>query len=1279
MTSLFLLVFDFFKSWRKVFWFIFITVTILISAGASRIHLEEDITKFFPDDPRMESMQDVFQHSKFVERIVVMVSIADSSTRPMPDSLIQVTEQLVDSFDSKLKPFIRKISDKVDDEKILNVFSTIHDNLPVFLDTNDYKDLDSLTRPENITRVMEANYRQLISPSGIAMKRIIAEDPLGFSFLALRKLQFLQYDQNFELYDSYIMTRDHRHLIFFIEPVYAPNETGNNAIFIEQLNDLIEHVGNFYPTIRVSYFGAPVVAVGNAVQLRKDSILTVTIMLVLLCVFLIGYFRKKRIPFLILIPVGFGGLFALCCIYIIQGSVSILALAAGSIILGIAVNYALHFLVHLRHSGDKREVIKELVNPLTLGSTTTVLAFFCLQFANAAVLRDVGLFAAFSLIGAAVCTLIFLPHVVSDNLFGGLIHKENYFEKILFKPLRAEKAIVLIILIATPFFFYFASSVKFNSDMGKLNFMNEETSKAQDQLEAINKASLGSVYVVSRGQDLEHALRKAEVAVPVLASSQNDGTINKFTSPTLFLVSDSLQQRRIEKWSSFWTDQRKAACMAAVRSEGTRLKFSEKVMAKLDILISKDYHSADSAAMKPLRSAFFEDYIIERDHTATVISLVNTDATHRAKLYERLATTGSSGVDRQMLTNLFVEYVHADFDFIVMITAILVFSALFISYGRIEITVITFVPMFVTWIWILGIMSLLKIEFNIINVMVSTFIFGLGDDYSIFIMDGLQQEYKSGKQGLPSIRTSIFLSALTTIAGLGVLIFARHPALQSIASISIIGIVCVFVMSQTIEPYLFKALITNRTSKGLAPMTWAGMVRTLFTYTYFVSGAIVLTIFGMVLKIIPAGRKNKRYIFHSMLSFINGSLIYLAVGLKKRILGVTPETFSRSKVVIANHSSFLDILVTTMLHPKLILLTNKWVWNSPVFGSVVRLADYYPVSEGAEDSIEMLKDRVKEGYSVVVFPEGRRSEDGKINRFHKGAFYLAEALDIPVQPLLIHGAADGIPKGTFYLNEGCLSLKFLPPIEPSDKRFGVTYSEKTKNISRHFKSEFKSFAQEMEVPAYYKNRLITNFLYKGPVLEWYLRIKFRLEKNYEVFDSLLPQQGRILDLGCGYGFLCYILQFSSNERTITGVDYDEEKIETAQHGYARTERLNFVYSDVTKFELQSYNGIVVSDVLHYLTPEEQDRLMMKCFDALEPGGILVVRDGNADLVERHKGTRLTEFFSVKLFRFNKSVNELNFVSGQRLRALAESRGLKLTVLDDTRYTSNVMFIIDKPA
>lgn len=1277
MAGIFLNIYDYFHHRKLVFWGSFVIVLAAVTIGASRIRLEEDITKFFPDDERVEKLNYVFQNSKFVERLVVMVSVKDSSSIAQPDSLVVLSGELVERINKDLQPYVKKITSRVDDEKILEVFNTVYDYLPVFLNDQDYVQLDSLTRPENIKSILQENYRQLISPAGIAFKKIIVKDPLGFSFLALRKLQQLQYDENFELYDSYIITKDHRHLIFFIQPTFSPSETGNNTVFISGLNSIVNEISNKHPQLVASYFGSSAVAVGNATQLRSDTVLTVSLMVVLLAILLIGFFRKKRVPFLILLPVIFGGLFSLCAIYLIQGSVSILAIAAGSVILGIAVNYSLHFLSHLKHTHNVKTVIKDLVGPMTLGSCTTVLAFFCLQFANAAVLRDVGLFAGFSLIGAALCSLIFLPHFLSDTLFPQHHSKKNWIEQISFSNLGSSKALLWIILLATPVFFYFARQVNFNSDMSKLNFMLPAMQESQSRLESLNKSSLTAVYVVSTGRTLEESLRKNELVLPVLEKLKQENKINKYASISTFLISDSLQRVRIDKWNSFWTEDKKKLLLSDLRREGLLLRFSEQVLNNAGQLVTKEYKPADSNLMSGIRTAFFDDYIIEKNNTATVISLVNVDPSGKPGLYTELENSPVHSFDRQMLTNLFVEYVNADFNFIVTFTAILVFIALFISYGRIELTLITFFPMFITWIWILGIMALLGIEFNIVNVMVSTFIFGLGDDYSIFIMDGLQEEYRAGKKNLPSIRTSIFLSAVTTIAGLGVLIFAKHPALRSIASISIIGIVCVFIMSQTIEPFLFRLLITDRIRKGFTPMTWAGMLRTVFIYTLFVAGALTLTILGLLFKAIPVGRKRIRVFYHSLLSAITRSLIYLEPNLDKEIIGRSSQTFSAASVVIANHSSFLDILLTTMLHPKLILLTNKWVWNSPVFGGVVRLADYYPVTEGAEDGVERLKERVSEGYSVVVFPEGKRSEDGKLKRFHKGAFYMAEELNIPIQPLLIHGAFDAVPKGSFYVNEGLLTLKFLPLIEANDTTFGATYAERTKNISKYFKEQYVLLAKEIETPDYFSYKLITNYLYKGPVLEWYLRVKIRLEKNYQIFHKLVPEKGTVLDLGCGYGFLCYMLQLLSSERIITGVDYDEEKIETASHGYLRTEKLKFHYADVMAFQLEKYSTIIISDVLHYLSTEAQEALIKRCIEALDPGGQLIIREGNADLKDRHKGTRLTEFFSVKLLKFNKSVNELNFVSGQRIRSLAGDLGFGVETIDDAKFTSNVIFVIRK--
>lgn len=1270
MHDFFISIYRFFKRRRVIFWLVFPAVLGILTWGALKISIEEDITKFFPEDERVEKLNRIFQQSSFAERIVVMVSVKDSAAVVSGDDLVEFSDSLVSVMDREFDRYHATVSGRLNDGKLLDVFHIIRNNLPVFLNDADYTTLDSITTPEVSRKVLRHQYEQLISPSGVALKKLIVSDPMGFSFLALRKLQQLQYDDNLELYDSYVITRDRRHLLFFIQAAYGSNETGKNIGFVNHLSRVASEFTEGNEQIMVSFFGAPVVAVGNSIQLRKDTVLTLSLLGVLLALFIVGFFRDWRMLALILVPALFGGLFSLFCIALFKGSVSVLALAAGSVILGIAVNYALHFLVHLRDLPDKEAVIRDLTRPMTVGSLTTVLAFFSLHFTNAAVLRDIGLFAGFSLIGAVLCSLIFLPHLSPKIKYSkSFVEKFSLFQK----PSHPGWAIA--ILSVTPVFLFFASEVKFNSEMSGLNFMSEETRASQERLEGINPASLHTLYIASDGQTMEGALQKNDRIVPRIDSLVATGVIKKYHSPSAFLLSDSLQRIRIETWEKFWTPQRKKAFYAAVKEEGKKLRFAPAVMSNIDSLIEKQYAVLDTGSFNGLRRHFFENNVVSSENDATIVSLINVLPEDRPVVEASLRDTPATLLDRQIITALFVEYVNDDFNFIVGFTSVLVFIVLLIAAGRIEITVITFMPMLITWIWILGIMALVGIEFNIVNVMISTFIFGLGDDYSIFVMDGLLQEYRTGKPHLRAVRTSIFLSAVTTISGLGVLIFAEHPALRSIAAIAIIGIACVFIMSQTIEPYLFSMLVTRRVRKKRPPMTLKGMIVTTATYGLFVTGSVFLSITGLLLKIVPVRNTLKKLWYHQMIRFCTGAVMTIAFNLRKKFILENSSAFSRPGIIIANHSSFIDILLTAMLHPRIILLTNKWVWNSPIFGMVVRLADYYPVMDGAEESVCRLRDRLGEGYSVLVFPEGTRSEDGKIQRFHKGAFYMAEKLNVPIYPLLIHGAAQAVPKGTMYVNDGNVSLKMLPAIEPGDPSFGLTYSERTKKISRFFKEQFETFTAEEHTPASFRSQLYNNFRYKGPVLEWYLRVKLKLENNYESFHGLIPENASIIDLGCGYGFLCYMLQFLSAERTITGVDYDEEKIAVAHNGYLRSPALKFFHSDVRSFTLERYDVIILSDVLHYLRSADQFDLLLKCFHALNPGGKIILRDGDADLEQRHKATRLSEFFSVRLLKFNKSQNDLKYISGTALEKFAELHGYEMRRIDQGGRTSNVIFVL----
>ena len=105
-----------------------------------------------------------------------------------------------------------------------------------------------------------------------------------------------------------------------------------------------------------------------------------------------------------------GIVFAFACIYFIS-SISVIALGTGSVILGIAVNYSPHVFNHYRHTGSALAVIKDLLSRLPLAALPP-LAVFAPEFVKLGLLQDLGLFAAFSLIGAALCSPLFFCHIL---------------------------------------------------------------------------------------------------------------------------------------------------------------------------------------------------------------------------------------------------------------------------------------------------------------------------------------------------------------------------------------------------------------------------------------------------------------------------------------------------------------------------------------------------------------------------------------------------------------------------------------------------------------------------------------------------------------------------------------------------------------------------------------------------------------------------------------------------------------------------------------------------
>jgi len=1280
MEGLFLLLYKFFKVRRFTFFSLIIAGGIFAVYFASRITLEENISKSIPGENDEIAM--IINHSRLTNKLIIPVFMKDTAGMADPDRLVAFAEELTDSLSGNaFKPYLESTSLRVRDTQVEGVMELFYENVPLFLTESDYKIIDSLLRPERIDKSLEKNIGTLMSPAGFALKKYILKDPVGISSLALAKLRQFQIEEGYEILNGFIFTNNKKTLLLFADPVNPPGETRQNTAFFNKLDKLFRDLTVKHNNlIRVEYYGAAAVAVGNATQIKEDIALTVTVAIIIILLFIGWFFRKASIPLISFLPAVFGGIAALVIIYFTRGKMSTIALGLGSVLLGIIVDYALYFYSLYKSKGSVELVIRDISMAIVICSLTSAAAFFCLLFVKSEVLRDLGLFAGLSILGAALFSLVILPHLIKLEKDKPGSKKSNPVIRFASTEFESKRLLTGVILVITILFIFFSGRAKFDTDMYSINYLSPGLLKTEAYLNRINNVSLKSVYVVSTGDNLDHALSANSVILNRLEDLKKRNVISKFSNVGMVLLNDSIQLERINRWKNYWSPEKVALLKSNLIREGEKYGFNSEAFTEFSQFLLKDFVPRDISMYDPIRELFLNDLITEAPDFTLLISMIKVTNENRNQVYEGFqGLKNCIVIDRQAITTDLVDDVRKDFDLLVTLCLVFVSLALILAFGRFETGLIAAIPMFVSWLWTLGFMGFTGIQFNIINIIVSTFIFGLGVDYSILMMRGFLLEYKYGHREIVSYKTSIFLSSFTTIVGVGVLILAKHPSLHSIALISVVGLLSVVVVTFTLEPVLFKWLVRKKGVRRKLPVTFTDILSTFLVFSLFVAGSLFLNLVLLVVLLLPIRTRRKKLIMHKFMALSCKMPVYAMVHIRKTILNNHEENFSRPALIISNHQSHIDLLLLLMLHPKIIVITTRWVWNNPIYALVIRFLEFYPVKEGYEEITEKLKPSIALGYSILVFPEGSRSPDAGIKRFHKGAFLMAEKLGLDILPVFIHGASDCMNKGENHLRGGRVTIKIGQRIRLSDTSFGKDYHERSKLVQKYYRMEWPKLREELETPDYFKLKLIRNYIYKGPVIEWYTRIKLRLEKNYEVYNRFIPRRGKIVDIGCGYGYLSYMLSFVSEKRQILGIDYDDDKIELANNCISKHNNISFIAADIITHPFEPSDVFILSDVLHYLPHNEQETLLLRCIQQLNPGGVILIRDADKDLESRHLGTRFTEFFSTRS-GFNKTrQSSLYFFSGKMIREIAEKSGFQFEVLDNTKLTSNLLYILKKKA
>ena len=244
------------------------------------------------------------------------------------------------------------------------------------------------------------------------------------------------------------------------------------------------------------------------------------------------------------------------------------------------------------------------------------------------------------------------------------------------------------------------------------------------------------------------------------------------------------------------------------------------------------------------------------------------------------------------------------------------------------------------------------------------------------------------------------------------------------------------------------------------------VLRTVYSLMFFIiTSMFVMTPIIYVYLSIGKITEQKKYNLHRIIRYMTNFVLvkHKIPGIKYTQQNNANEDFSKPSVIICNHQSHLDLVPLLAVSEKVIVLTADWVWNNPVYKYAIRNAEFLPASSGVENILPQLKSLVERGYSIAVYPEGTRSLDCSIGRFHQGAFYLAQTLNIDILPLVLYGSGKALPKKGRLLRKWPMHMEIDQRISPESLRqHGETFREQASYMRKYYKERYAQLANRFE-------------------------------------------------------------------------------------------------------------------------------------------------------------------------------------------------------------------------
>jgi len=788
---------------------LFISVCFILAAAgavvsAAGLRWNEDVLDLLPSgDSLVRDYRQLLSRFGLFEQMYIDVGPGPSGNDLSQDDLLKATDALAKAM--KDSALFHNVVYRLDPEDVLAGYDLLHAHRASFFTAREAQTLEGRLSPDAIRQTL-TRWKQLLTESPAPMlARTLYADPLGIDESLFKRLTVTQpVGTKVDFHKGRIFSADQRHVLMIARPIAPSTDSQHSQKLIGFMNAAIAKVERDAGAgrIDIAYLSAHRFSLDNARTIKSDIARTLTISLVAICVLSLLVYRRPLFVLLALLPACFGGLVAGGLIRWVVPGVSAIAIGCGVMVVGISDDYGIHLLYHVDQIGGERRnrrdivtLLRTLTPSLLLCVATTVFTFLVLLVSVMPGYRQLGVFAAIAILGAVAFSLLLLPSIIplrAGRRPRPLLDLTKFFPFYHDWSRRHPRLLGVIALCLSAAPLAGIRNVRFEGDYQRLNAASPETRRDWGiVLKSFSEAMNTTSFAVF-GADLEQTLQRAEALKERLARWRDKGVILDVNCVTDLVPSGATVEANQRRWREFWTPSRidslRDNLARASRELRMRPEAFEPFLASLrqtePPLTLSQYQSTAFNYMLSSR-------LSENLSGACVLTLVRLRSQEDYFPVMEDVAKGVPGVVpynpatfMRHMASLIVRETRTVGGLALALVSLLV--AAVVRRPRTVFAILA--PLLLSVLWTFGVMGLLDVQINIMNCVVTVFIFGLVVDYSIFLATAWDGASKGDRSFLTRTAGAIVISALTTIIGVGSLMFAHHPALFAIGFAASLGV-----------------------------------------------------------------------------------------------------------------------------------------------------------------------------------------------------------------------------------------------------------------------------------------------------------------------------------------------------------------------------------------------------------------------------------------------------------------------------------------------------------